>query len=501
MNSINFLVIYLVIFVVGQSTVLFKRMFNLSYDRKVIVALIIFTIATIVAHFLGGYSLRAQGDRTLNIVYLVWVVTGFNAILQYLFWLLFSFLLKKNVIKLPRFLFDIFIFIILVIITIFWVKAIFDREMEGIVIGSTVVSAVIGLSLQDTLSNLFAGIALQIEAPFEIGDWVVLGGHEGKIISQNWRTLTLQTRESHYISFTNKQVSNEKIINYSRPSQRQIYNLFITLDYSHPPNVVKEVLNRLIDEVDEVQADARLGAFVHSYEDYGIKYVMKFWLYDYADIVQILDKVQSRLWYILKRKDIKIPFPIHELHVENEYDHRVADNLKNIRLGWHKELGRIPLLMELNETQLQFLADNIDMQLFSKEDLLVKQGDIGDSMFFILSGQAKVYLEDETGKIYVADKKKGDYFGEMSLLTGNPRSATVVAKTDMNTAIINKKSFSEILAQDENILDDLLTALEKNNADLSDLIDKAKKDRANKDESARTQVIKFVKRYLGLLEA
>ncbi len=498
MSASVFFIGYVLLLLAGQATVILKRKLKIPYDRKVLVAILLFGVTSLFAQFVLGEEFAASPSMVQKVAYLGWLLTATNAAMQFVLWLFYTFLIRKNIVRIPRFLFDLLIFFVLIVLMLALVQSLFDKEIQGIVIGSTVLSAVIGLSLQDTLSNLFAGLAIQIESPFEVGDWVVIGGHEGRILSQNWRTLTIQTRESNYVSFTNKQVSNEKIINFSKPSNRQIHNLFVTFDYSYPPNVIKDVLNKLIAEVDEIQEDPRLGAFVHAYTERGITYVMKFWLYDYGEIVYLIDKVQSRLWYLLNRNDIQVAYPIQKLHLENNFEEKSREKIRTLRGQWHKELAKIPLLRGLNAKQLQFLTDNIDIHLFSKDDMLVKQGDIGDSMFFILSGQAKVYLDDGKGKIYVADKNRGDYFGEMSLLTGNPRSATVVAHTDMNTAIINKASFGEILAQDEDILDKLLTALERNNADLSHLLEKANEDKRLKSDNPRAQVVRFIKRYLGL---
>jgi CRP-like cAMP-binding protein len=251
--------------------------------------------------------------------------------------------------------------------------------------------------------------------------------------------------------------------------------------------------------MDEVVRDEKLGTFVVGYEDYGIKYCMRYWLYDYADILYIQDKVLTRLWYILRRHHIKIPYPIHELHLENDFSDKAEEELIKMRAKWHQQLKNIDLLKDLEEEQLQFLAENIEMQIFAKNDPLVKQGDEGDSMYLIISGNADVFLENKKERIYVATKGKGEFFGEMSLLTGEPRSATLIAKNDMLTAIINKVKFSEILMKDERILDKLLSALEENKSDLNELMTKAKIDKDNEEGSARKQLVKYIRNYLGLL--
>ena len=92
-------------------------------------------------------------------------------------------------------------------------------DLTGLLLTSTIATAVIGLSLQEILGNLFTGVILQIEAPFSVDDWVEVAGEEGKVVKQSWRTVAILTRMNNYVIFTNSHMANERIVNFSRPTR------------------------------------------------------------------------------------------------------------------------------------------------------------------------------------------------------------------------------------------------------------------------------------------
>lgn len=205
-------------------SVVFKRLLGISYDKKLLVSnTIAFFIACFTFLFFKlDFSQLDNWNLASRFLAFVVIIFSGNAFIQFVFWLIINFFKKTNLAKLPRFVFDIMAFILIIGLIFFCTKFILNKELTGLLITSTVFSAVIGLALQGTLSNLFSGLALQVASPFKLHDWVNLGGHEGEIISQNWRSITLLTRENHRVSLTNRFVSEDVIINYSRPSRREL---------------------------------------------------------------------------------------------------------------------------------------------------------------------------------------------------------------------------------------------------------------------------------------
>ena len=424
------------------------------------------------------------------------VVLGVNAIVQFILWVFYAVIRSRDILKVPRFLFNILAVILVIIAFLAGVKIIFNQELNGLLVTSTVLSAIIGLALQSTLSNLFAGFALQIESPFSIDDWVNLGGHEGKVVSQNWRSITLLTRENHRVSLTNSFVADDKVINFSRPTRRQVHNFYISLDYSHPPNKVKKILEDLMNEIEEVDLDTRLGAFVADYLDSGIKYCMKYWLHDYGDIVHVQDIVLTRLWYKLDRHNIKIPYPITEVqHIQ------LTDNGGEVTSIDHqsiiKYLTTLHWLEGMQASNISKLVTNGQVIRYAKDDLIVEQDKEGDSMFVVIEGGARVLLRtDKGGELNIADKKAGDFFGEMSLLTGEPRSASIRADMDSTVLKIDKSSFSNLIASDEHVLSEFVEALSNSKSGIAEAIATASSAEGATKETAYKAILNKVWNYL-----
>ena len=484
-------------------SILLKRVLRIPYDRRTLVAnvfsIVISVITCVVLDIdpLAEFGEKQTGTGFLyKLMALLAVVFFFNALIQFLFWAAFALIRHKNLVKMPRFLFNIFAFLFIIGITLYSIRDIYDQELDGLLVTSTVVSAVIGLALQSTLTNLFSGFSLQIESPFNIDDWVNLGGHEGKVVSQNWRTVTLLSRENHRVSLTNAFVADDKIINYSRPTRRQIHNFYIELDYSHPPNKVKKVLRDVLNEIEEVDLDTNHGAFVVDYMGSGIKYCMRYWLYDYADVLLIQDIVLTRVWYALKRNGIKIPYPTTEvqMHVSEDAGGEV-DHIDNAYVV--KFLSNLDWLKGMQTENIEKLASNAKLKLYAKGDLMVRQGADGNSMFIIIDGHAKVNLRGENNNnIEIAEKQPGEFFGEMSLLTGEPRTASINAGADCHVLVIDKGSFSSLIISDEKILAEFIETLVESKSRIAEAIEKESQNSKVTQESAYKIVFNKIWTYL-----
>ena len=118
-------------------------------------------------------------------------------------------------------------------------------------------------------------------------------------------------------------------------------------------------------------------------------------------------------------------------------------------------LGAVPLFEGLTKKQLRKVTDLADVGRFMAGARLVKQGDIGDSFYVVLTGQAKVVVSGRT----VNRLLPGEHFGEISLLDGKPRTASVVAETEMTLVIITQKDFLGLLAKDPEITLSLLEGM------------------------------------------
>ena len=404
-------------------------------------------------------------------------------ILNLLFW---DYLLKKQVdVHMPRLVIDIINFILLTIVAVAILNGVFGVRLTGFLVTSTVLSAVIGLSLQDILGNLFAGLALQMERPFKLGEWVSMDEEEGVVVQMNWRTLTVRTRAGDYVTIPNATISKNIVTNYSRPNRNHMCRINVGMAYDHQPGMIKKVITSTLEKMDGILETPPPAVFLDEFDEYTVNYDVRFWISEYHRKPEIENAVRTRIWYILRRRGLTIPFPIRDVTVREvsaEHEGIIRDTIKQEVIGG---LRNIELFRPLSFDQIEELSSSSSKLLFSKGEILVQQGDSGDSLFIITNGKVDVSVSDAAGrKTHLADLQAGDYFGEMSLLTGEPRSASVIAIAETEVIVVEKRGMAELLEQESSIIEPLSAMLNKRLEDLSGRVtdQKAKEDKSDQIE-------------------
>lgn len=425
------------------------------------------------------------------------ILTGTITAIQFVKWMLIDLIVARHRIKFPPFFLDIIGWTIIIFVILFTLRQQFNVELTGLLVTSTVASAIIGFSLQDTLGNIVAGISLQIEGAFNVSDWVEIDGVEGQVVSQNWRTLTLQTRDDHRVMLTNSNVARSKIINYSRPTNGQIQTMQIVLSEAHSPNLVKSLLIQAVNDIQGVELHPRLQAHVVSFQEGTITYGLSYWLNDYSDKVIVQDQVMTRLWFALHRANIHIPEPSGKFVVQLASDETAVEQHHAEQSKILKALERLEWLDALDERQLAELAAGAVLALYTTDETLVTQGEAGDSLFIVVSGSVAVYFDMENGRsLFATNLYAGDFFGEMSLLTGEARNATVRAGEDTEILLIKHDEFAKVLKRDPSILELFVDSLEKRKANYQQRVEADLSERAQRNGHTQNDFLQRIRRYL-----
>lgn len=371
------------------------------------------------------------------------------------------FLSKRRHVNVPRLAVDLFKLLTIVGVIIGILKYDFGMELSGLLVTSTVVSAVIGLAIQDMLANVAAGLGVQLEKPFTVGDWLLIGSHEGVVTQLNWRTLTLLTRDRHEVLVPNSTVAKTEVINYCRPTRLQRAHASVGVAYKHPPGLVKSALARAAASCPEVETNPPVEILVRSFGDSAINYDVRFWITDYSRLLQIIDDVYSRIWYELHRLDISIPFPQTDVTLRTASDEQEKLAAEVRRREIFSVLRPLPLFAPLSDEQIETLVGAASLQAFMKGETLVHQGDRGESLFVIRSGSVRIEKSLDGGPTTtMATMNPGDFFGEMSMLTGEPRTASIIAEDETEVVVVSKEAFAPVLTADTGILVGLSAALE-----------------------------------------
>ncbi len=409
---------------------------------------------------------------------------------------------EKKRVEIPRIVRDIIRLAVLVLAVLFALKTFLGLEPTALIATSTVLSAVIGLAMQDVLANIFAGIALQIGKPFRVGDWVTAYDKTGTVISTSWRATRIKTRDNHIIEIPNANIAKAEIFNYSVPTPLQRRHVEVGVVYGVPPNTVKKVLLEAARAAKGVLIEPDPDVLLTQYGDFAITYRLRYWLKNFADVPQTEDRIMTNIWYHFKRAGITIPFPIRDVtlrQIDEKAETRAAEErLARVRAYFED----VDLLAALSKTERNKLAAGAAERRYAAGERIVRQGDTGSEFFIVVSGNVRVTVRREGGRaVDLGTFGPGFFFGEMSLLTGEPRRATITATEDVDVVVVGKDGFREIIAAHPKIANKLSSAIEKRRADIErEFAEAGDADAAAtvEKEYSRENVLKKIKTFFDI---
>lgn len=234
----------------------------------------------------------------------------------------------------------------------------------------------------------------------------------------------------------------------------------IGLSYDTPPTKARETILTVLHESPEVCQQPPPSVYLANYGNFSIDFKIKFFIEDFARIDPIQSTVLDRLWYAFRREGISIPYPIQEEHFRDAAAENQARRAAEADLV-RESLSRVDLFQSLSPEEIKRLADGVKLQLFARGENLCRQGEAGGSFYVIREGRVAIFVNDAAGQpVRVAQLETGSFFGEMSLLTGEPRSATVTAETDVEVLRVSKQDFAGLLQANTNLAGKLAAALE-----------------------------------------
>jgi small-conductance mechanosensitive channel/CRP-like cAMP-binding protein len=306
---------------------------------------------------------------------------------------------------------------------------------EKIVATTAVGAVVIGFALQDTLGNLFAGLAIQIEKPFRVGHWVQIAGHDGMVHEITWRATKIRTKAGNLLIVPNSTLSKEAITNYSEPFQLTRLEVEVGASYNDPPDEVQGAILEALLHEPMVAREPRPDVIIVNFADSAITYRARFWIDDFAADDRAMTRVRLLIYHAFRRRGFTIPYPIAwRLERPDDPHTRPIDETAAARA-----LDAVEIFAALSAEARERLRRSAASVHYLEGETIVRQGASGTSMFVVVHGDAKVTLEPSGQEVF---RFQGTgFFGEMSLLTGEPRSATVTAVTACDLLEITADAF------------------------------------------------------------
>jgi small-conductance mechanosensitive channel len=445
---------------------LFRRwLLRFRVGRPLVIGLLTLSV------FLGLYRYRFELWDTGNDPVVYWVDRVASALMVcVLLWcidrlVVVPILTRGGRQQLTRFVHQIInIVLALFAILIYGSKA-FAWDISTFLAGSAVVSIVLGLALQETLGNFFSGLVMQASPPFAVGDWIVIDKHEGKVVDMTWRAVTIHTDDDNFVSLPNATVAKAEITNFHAPSIATARNVNVGLEYDLPPLDAIAVLETAVLETEGVQREPAPEVQLKNFGDSSITYEVKFWIIHPAKHEDVENAFRLNAWYRLKEKGYAMPFPMRTVEHVNLDRKNARSTLAAIERR-AKVFDNVPLLQPLSGEQKRRLAASANDVALAPGQVLFRQDDSGDSFYIVWKGTVDVLTRVEGGgEKHLATLGVGDFFGEMSALTGQPRTATIRAATAFWGVQIEKADLMELFHSDPSMMEKMSEVVAKRNAE------------------------------------
>ncbi len=325
-------------------------------------------------------------------------------------------------------------------------------DLGALLTTSAIITAVIGLALQETLGNLFAGLALAIEKTVQVGDMVRSGETLGIVEQLSWRAIKLRTLEGNILLVPNSVAGRERLEIYPRPGPSVARSARVGIDYEAPPASVREALEGAVRYLPGLAAAPAPRAYIKGLDEYAVHYELRYWLTDYAQMMEVDSQVRERMWYALGRAGIPIAFPTIRQHqyaagplVHPSHTEAIAATIAGF-----------DLFQPLSAAEREILAAGALERRYTTGETIVREGDPGDSMFLIQAGRCGVTGRGERADSQsIAMLEPGMAFGEIALLTGEPRMATVRAAAETTLVEIRKETLAPLLEGNPTLVEKL----------------------------------------------
>ncbi|MBI3222731.1 MAG: mechanosensitive ion channel [Nitrosomonadales bacterium] len=379
-------------------------------------------------------------------------------------------------------------------------------DLGSIVATSAMITAVVAFAMQDTLGNILGGLALQLDNSIQIGDWIKVDDIAGKVVDIRWRSTLVETRNWETVVFPNSQLMKNKFLVLGRrtdqPVQWRRWVWFNVGLGTTPTRVVSAVENAILQaEINNVAKTPPPSCVLMEMDKGCARYALRYWLTDLMADDPTDAAIRWHVYTALERAGIKLTVEEQNVHFikENEkYEETVYQRELLLRI---KTLKRVELFAQMTDDELRKLAERLKYAPFAKGNVIAKQGTPAQHwLFIIINGEAEVYLEGGNGEKRILNVLgKGNFFGEMSLMTGAPRVASVIAKTDVECYRLDKEAFEEILLARPGIADEVSHVLVTRRAQLDSALqnlDEAALDKAIHHQ--HNEILATIKRFFAL---
>ncbi|MGA8051849.1 MAG: mechanosensitive ion channel family protein [Burkholderiales bacterium] len=475
---------------------------GLRSDRLVIRNTLIFLAVSLLTELVGA-ALEAGGIMAAGaIVRDVAIVATGVALIRLAGLTLFRVVLPAIGMRAPRIAEDI----IVVVAYIAWGLVrlrLAGMDLSSLVTTSAVITAVVAFAMQDTLGNVLGGLVLELDDSISIGDWVKLDDLTGRVVEIRWRHTAIRTRNNELVIVPNAALMKTRFVVIGNPEQTPVRWrrwIYFDVEYGVPSSRVLAVAEEALGaaEIRYVAREPRPNCVLLEFGPSSNRYALRYYLTDPQMDDPTDSKVRLHLYAALQRAGMSLAFPQTVVHAVKPDEREAALRLREMerRLA---ALRGVELFNSLDEGELRALADRLVYAPFAAGALMTRQGAVAHWLYLLVEGEAEVWFEAPDGRRRIASLSACSVFGEMGMMTGDPRRATVIAKTDVECYRLDKAGFQEIIRSRPAIAQEISRVLAERETRLVEVSDAARAD-AMGVKSRSATLLDRMRSYFGLDE-
>ncbi len=366
-----------------------------------------------------------------------------------------------------------------------------DVNLGALFTTSAIFGVILGLALQDTLGNFFSGISLQADRPFQVGDVITVGAQRntGVVEEISWRAIKIRTFTNHVVLIANSNAAKEPIEVCPRGNLNARLVFFNTL-YTDSPAKTIHVVREAVREADNVSPKVAPIVRIRNLGDNGVEYEVKYWVDDYAKYNDTDALVRQRIWYAFRRAGLNFAFPTRTLHVERRSSLGLGEGDGGAIV---ERLSAVDIFAPLSVDETGLLAQAAVRHVFAPGEMVIRAGEPGSSMFVVHNGRVRVQVNENGRARTVATLNEGDFFGEMALFTGEPRTANVVALEETEVLEIGHAAMKRVFDTNPDLVESLSFIMSERRQGLASHTDSSV---TPSDSSAG--ILSAIKRFFGL---
>ena len=433
------------------------------------------------SHAAGGWALTLVSIAFWMSVALV-AVRALNELAFFVF-------RKRKGYEAPSLMRDLFSLVCYVTALTLILRLHFDVSLAALLPGSALLGVILGLALQDTLGNLFSGISLHADKPFQVGDVITVGKHTGVVTGITWRAVKIKTFANLIVLVSNSSIAKESIEVAPRDNQNARIVPFSAL-YSDSPVKVIHAVREAIRECDNVLRYMTPVVRIRHLADSGVEYEVKYWLSDYARYNDTDALIRQRIWYAFRRSGLTFAYPTRTLYMQEQApadgDARTAETLAEL-------LSAVDIFSPLSADELNALAAGVTGRVFAPGETIIRAGDSGASMFVVHRGSVDVRVDSNGMPRTIKRLGEGAFFGEMALFTGQPRTASIVAAEETEVLEIGHEAMRGLFQTNPDLVEALSHVINERREGLA-----ANASATDGDDDSPAGLLSRIKRFFRL---